>query len=120
MNANFIYLFIYFGQKQTNCIYLISCTYRVNLLVKCTPYVQANLYHLPANDKCRLERQFYLQVENCNSIKVELSYIGWQNVLSTMDFYFIYFIFIFFAESQRWTFKSIPIKTCYCYEKTSM
>ena len=25
-------------------------------------YVQANLYHLSTNDKCRLQRQFYLQV----------------------------------------------------------
>ena len=45
----------FFWQKQTNCIYLISCTYRVNSPVKSTPYVQAKLYHLSTNDKCKLQ-----------------------------------------------------------------
>ena len=43
----------FFWQKQTNCIYLILCTYRVNSPVKSTPYVQLIISLVVYNDKCR-------------------------------------------------------------------
>ena len=78
----------FFWQKQTSSIYLTSCTYRVNSPVKSTPYVQANLYHLSTNDKCKLQ------------IAIQWR---WSSHILAGKMY-----------SRRWTFKSIPVNTCYC------